>query len=1030
MRIAPRRLASHPLSLRRNFSWTLGGNIVYSACQWGQLIVLAKLLNPEIVGVFALGLAVTGPIMIAANLGLRTLQVTDAKREFTFKYYIWLRVITTLIAILVIVVIAKIGGYSAESTVVMLVIGVGKGLDSIGDVIHGHFQQIERMDSPAKALVLNGAFSLFFMVVGVALTHSVVWAAVASAIGSLITLLAYDIPVVVRFFSHIDERGERQDERTSVFDETKDLTPAMHLRTLFRLARLSFPLGLAYILMSLNPNLPRYIIEHDLGTHELGVFAALAYLMTAGNTVMGALSQAALPRLTDYFNQGRRSSFNRLLLLLLGFAVLAASLAVTGALLFGEQIITLIYRSDYAQNNATTVWLTVSAGLGFAIWFLDNGLAAARRFSIQVPINLAMVGTTLLASLFLIPRHGLEGAAWALSLAFAVQLILKAVVLHQAIQNIPGSQQSRRTLQKRFLGAAPDFTASFDYGGYGGRQKAAGALKAPAMPEAWSLPLGFRQNLTTREMRPITSVMAGRRFLAVDWSSAAFSFVFCGVGVVAFGLSSSDYAHWFIIPIYLCGALIGTDVVSWVRGRMDVLDPVGLLGLFGLHFFFLAPLLHVHWNYWIPYVTPPEDWRPWLGRMAWINFVGLLLYFWGRSIQSSRRVRRANRITEAWTLDSSRLLAFVVPGMIFSFILQVFIYAKSGGIYGYIAAYDSQLQGNGTFKGFGWLFMFSEIFPIFALFTYAVYVQRTGRGRSWKTVGAVLLSFFILKIFFGGLRGSRANYVWPLFWAVGIIHLWVRPISRKVILVGVSFLVLFMYAYGFYKVYGSDAIFAAQGRTLQRQNSAANTPAFAQTLLGDLGRSDVQAFLLYRVMSPNSDYHYGWGRTYLGAASLLIPARVWPERPPTKVKEGTQALFGKQAWSSGPFVASEAYGLTGETLLNFGPLAIPPVFFLFGIVVGGIRRWSRGIGPEDSRRLFVPFVLSLPFFFLIWDSDVILFYIITSGLLPGFAVLLSSKKHQFNADLVSSSGPRFRQGAAGRERTKQESPKGSFINHM
>src|SRR5262245_17210531 len=51
-----------PLSLRRNFSWSFAGNAVYAGCQWGMLMVMAKLGSPEVVGQFALGLAVTGPI--------------------------------------------------------------------------------------------------------------------------------------------------------------------------------------------------------------------------------------------------------------------------------------------------------------------------------------------------------------------------------------------------------------------------------------------------------------------------------------------------------------------------------------------------------------------------------------------------------------------------------------------------------------------------------------------------------------------------------------------------------------------------------------------------------------------------------------------------------------------------------------------------------------------------------------------------------------------------------------------------------
>src|SRR5271157_5932336 len=76
------------LTLRGNFTWTFAGNVVYSRSQWGMLMVLAKLGSPEMVGQFALGLAVTTPIIMFANLQLRGVQATDARREYRFGHYL------------------------------------------------------------------------------------------------------------------------------------------------------------------------------------------------------------------------------------------------------------------------------------------------------------------------------------------------------------------------------------------------------------------------------------------------------------------------------------------------------------------------------------------------------------------------------------------------------------------------------------------------------------------------------------------------------------------------------------------------------------------------------------------------------------------------------------------------------------------------------------------------------------------------------------------------------------------------------
>src|SRR5690349_21224091 len=84
------RVASR-LSLRTNFIWTFLGNVVYAGCQWGMLVVLAKLGSPEIVGQFALALAVTAPVFMFTNLQTRGVQATDARKEYAFGDYLALR---------------------------------------------------------------------------------------------------------------------------------------------------------------------------------------------------------------------------------------------------------------------------------------------------------------------------------------------------------------------------------------------------------------------------------------------------------------------------------------------------------------------------------------------------------------------------------------------------------------------------------------------------------------------------------------------------------------------------------------------------------------------------------------------------------------------------------------------------------------------------------------------------------------------------------------------------------------------------
>ncbi|PSB30275.1 polysaccharide biosynthesis protein, partial [filamentous cyanobacterium Phorm 46] len=182
-----------PLTLRRNFSWTFTGNLVYAASQWGMLVLLAKLGSPEMVGQFTLGLAVTAPAMMFTNLHLRSVQATDAKQQYVFADYLGLRLIGTGLALLIIAGITLKAGYRWETSLVILVIGIAKAFESISDVFYGLIQQHERMDRIAIALMIKGPLSLLFLSIGVLFTKTVLGGVVGLAVAWAIVLFACDI---------------------------------------------------------------------------------------------------------------------------------------------------------------------------------------------------------------------------------------------------------------------------------------------------------------------------------------------------------------------------------------------------------------------------------------------------------------------------------------------------------------------------------------------------------------------------------------------------------------------------------------------------------------------------------------------------------------------------------------------------------------------------------------------------------------------------------------------------------------------
>jgi O-antigen/teichoic acid export membrane protein len=420
------------LSLRQNFSWTLVGNIVYAACQWGMLVVLAKTGSPVMVGQFALGLAVTAPIILFANLQLRAVQATDARHEYLFDDYLGLRLATTVMALAAIAGVVIFSGYRSETALVIMAVGAAKAFESISDVFYGRLQQHERMDRIAKSMMIKGPLSLLALGIAVYLTKSTLWGAVGLAIAWALVLISYDI----RSGKLLRGRDAGATDSASDGGRPATLRPRWSNKTSFALIKLSLPLGFVMLLISLNTNVPRYFIEHYLGERELGIFAAIAYLMVAGSMVVNALGQSASPRLAKHYASGEARAIRHLLGKLIAISGLLGVAGVALVVLAGESLLTMIYRPEYASHTDVFLLLMVAAGLGFIASFLGYAMTAARYFKVQAPLFAVVTAVSVLACLWLVPLYGLRGAAMALVLAAAVQLLGSLAITIYAIYRL------------------------------------------------------------------------------------------------------------------------------------------------------------------------------------------------------------------------------------------------------------------------------------------------------------------------------------------------------------------------------------------------------------------------------------------------------------------------------------------------------------------------------------------------------------------------------------------------------------------
>jgi len=414
-----------------DFTWTLLGNGIFSVCQWGIIIILAKLVTTEAVGQYSLSQAILGPVLMFAAFSLRSAVASDLKDEFTNREYLGFRLLTLGAGLSVAIVVAF---WAARSTTVIIMVGIVGLIQSaelISDTLYGFHQRGGDLVRPATSMILKGTVGLVALIAGIYWGHNVLAGLAGLAATRAALLVFYDLR------GTLGERDPALGIRCTYFP----------WRRHFHLFRVVFFLGLLALFSALIGTIPRYFIQFYLGSRELGVFAAITSLTAIGLMPVAAFGMAAFVRLARGFTDRRPSDVIKILGVLLGLSFAIGAGGITLASFAGPQILTLLFRREYAARTDLLLLTMVMGAIIFLSASLGVSLSAARIFKPQA-ILLASVGAVeAICCWVLVPRMGLTGAAAACVGAAVVQLVGTAYIMFTHLARLQSARPDRAEMK-------------------------------------------------------------------------------------------------------------------------------------------------------------------------------------------------------------------------------------------------------------------------------------------------------------------------------------------------------------------------------------------------------------------------------------------------------------------------------------------------------------------------------------------------------------------------------------------------------
>jgi O-antigen/teichoic acid export membrane protein len=413
-------------------SMSLLGQIAYVAAQWLALAMLARWTPALAVGQYALALAVCGPVILFTNLQLSNLQSTESRDTFSFEHYFGLRVVLTLAALAAIVCAAVALRFDAATVRIVAILALGKCCEAISDVVYGALMRRGRFADVSRALAVNAAVSLACFGAAAYVTRDVAWAVAGWSAGSLVTLVAVNLRTAIALHT-----ATVWPSRAAVSFLTTGLSDRDTLR---RLAALAWPMGVISTLLSLQANVPQYVIQQYLGAAAVGTFAVLAYPFLLGNIAVTAMGQAAAPQFADAIRREDAGAFRRVLLFTTMSGAVLGGAVVAAAWIGGAYFLELFYSAEYTKYSALFTILACATAVRYAYLPVGVAITAQRRLGIQLWIRMAAIVAVTVVVAGGVLWKGLAGAGIALLImAIAEGVVWIAIGLGSIREHRPGT---------------------------------------------------------------------------------------------------------------------------------------------------------------------------------------------------------------------------------------------------------------------------------------------------------------------------------------------------------------------------------------------------------------------------------------------------------------------------------------------------------------------------------------------------------------------------------------------------------------
>lgn len=383
------------------------GNIINLFSLWLLTVITTRTLGYQAVGELTLAMSVGNVFTFIQLYGVRNYQSSDITQEFSTGDYIWARIITTVIGMMLCVTFVICGGYSFSIGLSIILFTLFRTFEAVSDVFFGDIQKAGHLEFTGISLTLRGCMTVLLFLLGVREFCSLNKALMLIVGGSLFLTFTLDLYLYKRLVP---------------------LAPGTIYKSL-ELLKKCFPLLLAVLLPVVITTFPRIVLERYSGAELLGFYGNISTPAVIITTIVPSILAALMPIYGELVIKKEYIGIRKLWLKTIASTGGILILAFLGVLILGKQILSWIYTDAIIPYVHYLYAVLISTGL-YALTMCGASVLIALRKNAEV--STCAIAATVVCVLLTVPlvrMYGIKGAILVLIISYFFQTVLQARII-------------------------------------------------------------------------------------------------------------------------------------------------------------------------------------------------------------------------------------------------------------------------------------------------------------------------------------------------------------------------------------------------------------------------------------------------------------------------------------------------------------------------------------------------------------------------------------------------------------------------